>query len=485
MNFEGVASRLGIAALAKLAANLFSWVSTILLLRWLNPSDYGLVAIASIWLDFCFQFLDSSVSADIVRRKYLSTRRAKYLAGCIVLLGGSLSLLLALSSPLMAAFYGQPILATVILVKSLELLVSAILVVPEARLLRSLDTNFQARLIFFGTLTGSAFALLGAWAGMGLWSLLVGTIVMKLLKWVMIARSRSSLLVKPLFSLRIMRKIMIGNGHLIWNRMLYIFYEYVPTLLSGRILGPLQTGYYFTSYDLAGIPGSRMMNIINQVALPVYSRLQFDKERFESALLRGVALICLVYWPCIVGLGSVAEPFVKLLLGEKWVGATEVFAIMCFAWALRSIWDFLENPLVAMHQEKLLGRLQVFRITCLVLGCWFARSLGAKGFALVFLLVSIMSSALAVYFGGKALQINRTSLMLILTKGFASVVCMAICVMQVQSLFVLQSTVLRLIVGIATGMLTFLLSAYFMQRSAFSDLLGLLKHGFVRRKTNA
>jgi teichuronic acid exporter len=480
MNFEAVASKLGVAALAKLAANLFSWIATVLLLRWLNPADYGLVAIASIWIDFCFQFLDSSVSADIIRRKFLSIRRARYLAGGIVLLGGMLAALLALASPFIATFYSQPILAAVLVVKCFELLVSAALVVPEARLLRSLDTHFQAKLIFIGTIFGSACALVCAWLGAGLWSLLVGTITMRLTKMLMIVHSRSSLLVKPSFSLPIILKIMSGNTSLIWNRMLYIFYEYIPTLLSGRILGPQQTGYYFTSYDLASIPGSRMMNIINQVALPVYSILQSDKARFESALLRGTALICLVYWPCIVGLGAVADPFVKLLLGEKWIGATEVLTIMCFAWALRSIWDFLENPLLAMHQEKLLGKLQVFRIVALVFGCWSAQSLGAKGFALAFFVVSLLSSVLAIFFGAKVLKVDRIKISAILLRGLISVSIMALGVFKVLVYFSEMTPLFQLVAGISSGIVFFAISAFVFQRSAFSDLTGLIKHGFFR-----
>jgi teichuronic acid exporter len=310
----------------------------------------------------------------------------------------------------------------------------------------------------------------------------VGTVTMRIIKLLMIIKSRRALFSLPKFSIRITFKIIRENAGLIGHRMFYIFYEYVPTILSGRILGPKQTGFYFTSYDLAGIPGSRMMNIINQVALPVYSRLQGDSARFENALLRGTALICLVYLPCIVGLAAVAEPFVKIVLGAQWIEATEVFQIMCIAWAMKSVWDFFENPLLAAHQEKLLWRMQIFRIVCLIFCCILFQAYGARGFAMAFLIVSLMSSVMAVFLGGKSLNIGRAKIAKIIFNGSLCAALMFLSVISVLHFLSQYPSIFKLIAGIGVGIISFSLSAYILQKSAFIDLVALIKHGLFRSK---
>lgn len=485
MNFEMVARRLGTAAIAKLTANLLSWIATILLLRWLTPSDYGIVAIAAIIADFFFQFLDSSVSADIVRRTTFSKRRAQYYAGSLVFLGVVAGILLSSLGPMLSSFYNAPGLNLIVVAKGLELVVSSILVVPEARLLRALDTKMQAILIFTSTVVASAIALFCAWSGLGLWSLIIGPLALRLCKLFLITTYRPMLLVKPKLSFSVTLRMVLLNRGLIVNRMSYIFYEYIPTLISGRVMGSTQTGLYFTAYDLASIPSSRMMNIVNQVALPVYSRLQSDKTKFESAVLRGTSLMTLVYWPSVVGLAAISDVFVALVLGPKWSGIPTILSIMAVAWAIRSPWDFLENPMIAAKHEKLLTQMQMVRIVVLVISCLILGKYGAIGYASAFLITSTLSAVLSIFISCPVLGVTSRKVSHIILRGSLCCVIMFMAV-RISLGFVNSSGIwTKFLIGIFSGAISYCFASFFVQRSSVKDFMQLILHGFAKRKTVA
>ena len=481
MNFEFVANRLGTAAIAKLLANIVSWGSTIFLIRWLSPADYGIVAIAAIYAEFLFQFVESAVSADIVRRGFLSLRRARLYTGSVLLLSAILAIVLLGFSPVVSSFYAQSTLALILALKAFELMISALTIVPEARLLRSIDTKMQGAIIFIGTVVGALAALVFAINGAGLWSLLVGAFVLRVSKLLLFYVYRPQYICRPHINLRHTKNLIIQNLGLIGNRMAFILYEYIPTMIAGRRLGPIQTGIYFTSYDLASILGNRVMNIVNQVALPVYSRLKDDKPKLQSAILRALGLLTLIYWPCIVGLAAVSDLFVEVVLGPKWTAAIPVLAVACLAWAARSPWDFVENAMIATNHERLQTIMQLIRLLALVTGCFALSHLGALGFGFAYLGTSILSSFMMIVVSCRALGIDRLQAAICLLRGLFACAAMGAAVRLSFNVMTSIGPIAKLLLGIAVGVIAYVVAVFIFQRPTIRDFKQLVVHGLLKR----
>ena len=97
----------------------------------------------------------------------------------------------------------------------------------------------------------------------------------------------------------------------------------------GRYLGSGPLGYYQMGYTLMTYPLSNFSSLIGQVLFPAMAQVQHDNERFRSALVRACTLISLFTFPVMLGLFVTADPFVRVLMGPKWlpvIGLLKVFA---------------------------------------------------------------------------------------------------------------------------------------------------------------
>ena len=109
-------------------------------------------------------------------------------------------------------------------------------------------------------------------------------------------------------------------------------------IIVGRSLGQVSSSsYYQMAYTLMLYPIQNISSMISQVLLPAFSAIQSDDERLRSAYVRSCMLIGLVTFPLMAGLAVVADPFVRVVLGTKWIPAIRVFQILAPVGLIQSI----------------------------------------------------------------------------------------------------------------------------------------------------
>jgi O-antigen/teichoic acid export membrane protein len=115
---------------ARLLVQLITWPATIIVMRLLDPHDYGLVAISTVVIGFVTLFGEPGLAAGLVHTQVPSTETSRAASALLLLLNLLLLAALVLSAPRVAAWYHQPQLERVIQVASLSLLMTAIATVP-------------------------------------------------------------------------------------------------------------------------------------------------------------------------------------------------------------------------------------------------------------------------------------------------------------------------------------------------------------------
>jgi O-antigen/teichoic acid export membrane protein len=96
-------------------------------------------------------------------------------------------------------------------------------------------------------------------------------------------------------------------------------------------------GYYAVAMYLAAIASVKVMPLLNQVALPAYSRLQDDPSAVGYYFLKVVRVVALITFPIFFGLAVVAPEFVSLVLGDKYEGAILPMVLLSLAMPMRMI----------------------------------------------------------------------------------------------------------------------------------------------------
>ncbi len=146
-------------------------VTAVILARLLAPEDFGLIAMAYVFIAFAQLFADFGIGAAIMWSKDTDPKVISSAFWANIVVGVVLAIITAASAPAVAAFYGNQHLLPMTLALSLTLLLSGAVAVPYALLYRDMrfDRAIQAQMV--GSLTGSAVAVTLAWNDFGVWSL--------------------------------------------------------------------------------------------------------------------------------------------------------------------------------------------------------------------------------------------------------------------------------------------------------------------------
>jgi O-antigen/teichoic acid export membrane protein len=298
------------------------------LARLLDPKDFGLVSLAWVFLYFILQIQETGLgSALIYRRKDVEAAAASVLlyAPFLSLVGYIVVFAVA---PLAGHFFHASNLVGVLRVMALVLVFRGLGIVPGAILERRLD--FRSRTI---AETAATFVQIGvmlglAVAGLGVWSLVLGTVVgegtQSALYW-LLAPWRPSLR-------RSSRKILlelIRYGRFIGaTNILNVVGNTIDNVVVGRLLGTAVVGLYSVAFRLANFPNSVIGYVVGRTMFSVYSMLQDDLDALRHAYVRNLQRIALLALPASVGLAIAAKPVVAALLGEKWLGAVPALRIL-------------------------------------------------------------------------------------------------------------------------------------------------------------
>lgn len=382
-----------------------SIVVTFLLAKLLGPAEFGLVAMATVFVIITQTVVQQGLFTALVQRDRLDEAHLQAAFGVLLLVGAAASLLAAAFSPLWALVNRAPELTAVCVALSPLVLIQALAVVPEALLRRDLRFRVLAgRTVLAAVLSGVTGVAL-ALAGAGVWAL-VGQQVSNALISLAVLWSRS-----PWRPGRRLRLTGIGelwrfSAHSASAGIAWLVGSRADVICAGIFFGPVATGIYRLASRLPDMLVDVTARSIQQVALPSLSRLQRDHAEFATHLTRLQHLGAVAGLPALGILAALADPLVALL-GPQWAGTATPLRLLCLYGAVNVYTVLLGPALQAIGQP---GRLAVVS--------WARTVLAVSTLATVGMLMSggdDVSQAVAVALTGVATQAAIGAVLLWLT----------------------------------------------------------------------
>lgn len=321
---------------AKLATQLINWAITIIVIRILLPEDYGLMAMAALIISFCILLNEMGLGAAIIQTKDLNERLLKQAFGLILLINAALLvILLTLSGPI-SNIFNEPRLTTIIQVLALQFPIQTLFVIPNSLLTR--DMNFKAISIVgvISEICAGICTFAMAWSGYGVWSLIIGSLVRALVQTVGINIAKP-FLVWPTFNLKGFSKTAKFGGHVSLQGILWYFYSQSDIFIIGKMLGKTTLGYYSVAMHIATLPLQKIANILNQIALPAFSKIQGNPALVRKYTLKSIRILGLFAFPAFWGISSIAPELTQVFLGDKWLLAIVPVQLLTLTVPLRTI----------------------------------------------------------------------------------------------------------------------------------------------------
>jgi PST family polysaccharide transporter len=383
-----IASGAGWMVLFRLIDRSLGVISTLVLARLLVPEDFGLVAMAMsllaiIELATSFNFEVALIQRAEVQRIHYDT--AWTLNVLLAMACGAVTALLAYPT---ALFYGEPRLTSLLLVLAGGWLLSGLENIGIVDFRRNLD--FRREFKFLAVRRALSFALTIALAVSlhSYWALVVGSVGGKLLG---VGLSFLMHPFRPRPSVKAARELMSFSGWMLASNLIYVLQIKIPHIVVGRTLGAGPLGLLTVATDIAQLPTSDLIAPINRAVFPGYSRMAEDLALLRATFVDVVAVVVFIAIPAAIGIGAVAEPLVRTMLGDKWIDAVPVIQVLSLASAVAALSSNNVAAYLALGRPRLLTLVVSIRLCILVpTAIVLTRALGLLGAAFAELIASLM-----------------------------------------------------------------------------------------------
>ncbi len=400
---------------------------------------------------------------------------ASLLSSCFWLnagIGILAALLLAALAPVIAALYQEPRITPLLPFLGLNLVVATLSTVPRALLQRDMHFGVLTRLSFVAGLIGATAGCTMAVLGWGVWSLIVQPLVSSLVGTIM---AFSACRWRPgfEFSSTGLHSVVRFSGGVLGASLLNYLNRNADNLLVGRFLGAGALGYYSIAYGLMVLPLTYVSSSIGGVAYPALVQLQDDMDRYKRAYLKTCSAIAFVSFPMMCGLFVVADEFVAVILGSKWLAATAVVKILCPLGLVQSIATTVGLIYTSTGRTKTLFLWTLGATPFLVLSFVVGLPWGIEGvaasYAVVFYTLTYISFRIAFGIIGLAMR----SLLSVLWRSLICALAMAGTVYLLDRVVLegIFSELPRLAVDVLSGGTIYLLLSIMINRHELSELI--------------
>ncbi len=346
----------GWVALGSWGARLSSLVVFSLLGRLLAPEDFGLLALAAVFVAALTVLVESGFSRAVVQRRTLDaahTSTAFWTSlGSSVLLAG----LLCAVAPLLERLLDSPGLAPVLMALSASLPLSALSAVPSALLEREFRFRQLAVRRLVSVLAGAVLGVALAVAGAGVWAL-VGQTLGAAAVGVVVLWGSTSWRPRRTWSREAFTELWRFARSSLGIDLLLLVNAQADKLVVGAVLGPEVLGYYFVGARTLQLLFEVITGVIGQLSLTTFARLQDDLPRLRRALSSATFVSACVAFPAFGFAAALAGSAIPLLYGDQWDRSVAVMQVLAPAYALLAITYFDKSTFMAVGKPAVALRL--------------------------------------------------------------------------------------------------------------------------------
>lgn len=306
------------------------FLSNMVLARLLTPKEFGCIGMLQIFIAISEVFIIGGFGAALIQKKNPTHIDYTTVFYWNLLMAIIIYAILFYSAPFIARFYNMDLLCNVLRVQSLTLIIAGLSLVQSTQLQKQLRFKEYSIRGIIAAFIGVLVSIIMAFMGYGIWSLVGLTLATNLsnvfLLWGM-SRWRPTLE----FSIQSLKSLFAFGGLMALSSFVEKVYTNIQGLIIGKWFTPQDLGYYSQARKLEQLPTSALSAVVGQVAFPVFSLLNDDKEKLKKGVSKSIKSISFLSVPLCFLLIVIAKPIIRLLYGSQWDESIPYFQILCLS----------------------------------------------------------------------------------------------------------------------------------------------------------
>lgn len=449
-----------------------NFVVGIILARLLSPSDYGLIAMITVFFSIAQCFISSGFGNALVRKQDVtnddfSTAFIFNVSASIIFF-----VILFLVAPLIADFYNKPILASLVRAESICMVIGSINIVQNTRFTRRIDFKTTMKIGLTTNIVGSVVGISSAYSGLGVWAIVVMDITRQLVSSTLLWKA-SPWRPKMIWSKKSFQYLWGYGSKLLASNLLNTIYNNIYPIVIGKFFSAASLGNYTRAQGFVTFPSSNITSVVQRVTFPVLSQIQEDDERLIAGYRRMLKMITFVVFPMTIGMAAVAKPMVLVLLTDKWAECIPYLQLLCFSAMWHPVHAINLNLLQVKGRSDLFLKLEIIKKVIATVVMVVAIPFGVLAMCAGTVLTSYASLFLNTYYTGKLVDY---SIFKQLKDLFPSIVLSLL--MGGLSFFFsiyLENMLIALIVGVLSGTVFYLAMAKMTRMEMLKEFVDIIK----------
>lgn len=461
----------------RFAAQIISMIVSIVLARILLPSEYGAIALVTIFITIADVFVNDGFGTALIQKQNADNLDFSTVFYFGIFFSIILYIILFFSSDFVAAFYDLPILSPVLRVLSLRIPIGAINSVQQAYVSR----NMMFKRFFYSTIGGTiASAFIGiimAYLGFGVWALvfqyLSNTIVGTIVLWYTV-RWRPD----KAFSLARLKSLFKYGWKLLVQSLMINIYSNLRSLVIGKVytaddLAFYNRGSYFPNLIVVNVDAA-----MGAALFPAMAKKQTAPSQIKNITKKAVQLSSYVMSPLLIGFAACSVSFVEVILTEKWLPMVPYLIIICFNLLFRPAQSSALQAIKSVGRSDLALKMdipiRIFGVASLLLVIKW----GVIYIAFTEVLVGLFGLLLYGYFCGQTIGYGVKEIVLDFGQSVILALIMGGFVYGIEFLNI-SSSLVTLIVQILVGASVYIFLSIIVKNKNFmyiwDEIIGLLR----------
>ena len=324
-------------AVGTLTTTALQMLKLFILARILIKQDFGLLAIATMFLGFTEIFANMGLATGIIHKQDITRDQYSSVFWLNLMLSVALWLLLCAFTPLIAGYYHQPALKQLIPLLSFTLVIDSFGKMFYTLKTKELDFKFISIVQIVGVTLGVVLTVVLALQGFGVFSLAWGALLQAAITQSVYAVSGlKAYRIRLHFRLSEIRELVSIGLYQLGMQVIDYAANKLDIFLIGRFFSAEVLGVYNLAKELLYKAVQLINPIVTNVAAPAFARFQDDMPKMRRSYAEVLHLLSFINFPIFMAFFLFAEPLTLLLYGS---GMVEM------VWFVRvlSVWGMLQS----------------------------------------------------------------------------------------------------------------------------------------------
>lgn len=459
--------------ISQFGRQILSLIITIFLARLLSPEEFGLIALVSSILSFALIFTELGYGSALIHKKEVSELDLSSVFWVNIIIGTLLTILfLFLADPLVIFFDNN--IKEIIICLSFNFIISSFSIVQRIILVKEMNFKLLARIEILGVLFSGLLAVLMAFFGFGIYSLIAQILSTSLINNILLWKY-SSWQPKFIFNLNSIKSLNKFSINYFLNQTFGYWTKNFDNLLIGKYLGEYSLGIYSKSYNLLSFRINSISKIISRVLFPSLSKIQDDNEQIKNFYLKSITAICVVIFPLIIALFITADKIILILYGPKWIEMIPIFKILSILGFSLAIGSVHSNIYLAKGRTDLQLKLGLIFKPIILFSIYIGLNWGIEGVAYFVGITSLVSQFPQIHIAGRLIDLSLKDVLLSIYKIFIISVLTGIIIFGVDFFFKISNIYISLIFQFLFAISFYVAMLYMFEKKIILTMISIIK----------